>query len=374
MHDGAPRTRRAVVRWAAVFGCWAVFGLFLYSHQYVIYTVREDAPFAWFPVFVLIFENVCLWAVFTPVILRLGERFPIRAGTWPRSVAVHLAAGAVFVSIGITCYWLVARQVRPERDDTLIDFFATYFHLDLQWYAAVLGVGHAIAYYRRYRDRELRASQLETQLVSAQLQSLKLQLQPHFLFNTLNTISTLVHEDPDVADRMVARLSELLRHSLEGADTQEVPLRDELQFLEPYLEIEQARFEDRLSVQRRIDPATLDALVPHLLFQPLVENAIRHGISQRAAPGTIEISTRRTNGLLHIEVNDDGVGRAGNARTAGAGVGLANTRARLTQLYGTEHRFEFALTDGEGARVRIAIPFRAAGDPPDVNGGRREGR
>ena len=213
----------------------------------------------------------------------------------------------------------------------------------------------AISYFRQARDRE----QLEARLARAQLQTLKLQLQPHFLFNTLNTITALIGVDPRVAERMVSGLSELLRLSLRNAGEQEVPLSRELELLEHYVEIQQIRFRDRLTVTLEVDPDTMQALVPNFILQPLVENAIRHGIGPRAAPGHVDVRAYRENGSLHLRVADNGVGaRPRRSEPSGEGIGLGNTKARLEHLYGSDHAFSAqGGTDG-GFVVDIVIPFR----------------
>ncbi|HSA57442.1 MAG TPA: sensor histidine kinase [Gemmatimonadaceae bacterium] len=220
---------------------------------------------------------------------------------------------------------------------------------------------------RRY-DHAARASeQLQTRLDQARLQALKLQLQPHFLFNTLNTITALVHTDPPAAERMVSGLSELLRMSLGTAGEQEVPLERELDVLRHYLDIQQVRFQDRLSVSFDVDGDAPSAYVPNLLLQPLVENAIKHGIGPRAAAGHIAISARRRNGVLALEVSDDGVGAPEEAPPADGrreGVGLGNSRARLQSLYGNAHRFEAGPGAAGGYRVYIEIPFLTAPHAP----------
>jgi len=209
-----------------------------------------------------------------------------------------------------------------------------------------------------YREQELAAAQLETQLVQAQLQALQMQLQPHFLFNTLHAISTLMHRDVDAAEKMLARLSDLLRLTLENGSTQTVMLKDELEFLKKYLEIEEIRFADRLTIRTAIAPDALDALVPNLILQPIVENAIRHGIAPRAQPGRVEITARRVDGKLRLEVQDDGPGlRPGNGRE---GLGLKNTRERLARLYQGAHRLELESPPEGGVRVTLEIPFRSA--------------
>jgi sensor histidine kinase YesM len=245
---------------------------------------------------------------------------------------------------------------------------ASEFHLELIVYGMILGVGYAFSYYSRYRERELRASQLESQLAQAQLQALKMQLHPHFLFNTLNGIAGLVRDrNNKAAVSMIAGLSDLLRHTLENAGRQEVPLREELEFLELYLDIQQMRFPDRLNVQMKIATEALDAQVPNLILQPLVENAIRHGVSLRASSGTVGVSARRDDGFLEMKVYDDGPGlnsqliaedRAGH----GGGIGLSNTRARLRQLYGERYRFDVHDRDEGGVEAVISIPFASGGE------------
>jgi two-component system, LytTR family, sensor kinase len=231
------------------------------------------------------------------------------------------------------------------------------------FYALLLGIGHLVLYYRRYREREQAAEQLARGLTEARLQALKMQLQPHFLFNTLNAISALIPAEAKPARRMLARLGDLLRTTLEHEATQEVTLREELAFLEPYLEIEQARLEDRLTVVMKIAPETLDARVPHLILQPLVENAVRHGIAARIEPGRVEISASRgpDDRFLQLEIRDDGGGVDRNHEDRPRrGVGLSNIRSRLEQLYGAEHRFKLENQVAGGVLVRISLPFRRA--------------
>jgi sensor histidine kinase YesM len=229
-------------------------------------------------------------------------------------------------------------------------------------YWAILASIVSTQYYRRFRDHELRTSQLETQLALAQLQMLRMQLHPHFLFNTLNAISALLHKDADKADIMLARLGELLRTTLESTGTQKIPLRQELEFIQPYLEIEKARLGDRLKVQMDIDPEVMDAAVPNLVLQPLVENAIRHGIAPYAQTGRLDIRARPENGMLRIEVKDNGPGlspeqqASASAGSFRAGVGIANTRARLQQLYGPHHQFEMTNGPSQGLTVSLLIP------------------
>jgi two-component system, LytTR family, sensor kinase len=302
-----------------------------------------------------------LWAFATLAIFWLARRFPLERGRMLRSSAVHLVGALVLSLARVVVHgraepaggWLPERSFDRQ--------FWGSFHQYLLFYALLLGIAHAVLYHGRYRERERAAERLAAGLTEARLQALKMQLQPHFLFNTLNAISALIPAEAKPARRMVARLGDLLRIALEHEETQEVTLREELAFLEPYLEIEQARLEDRLTVVMEIAPETLDARVPHLVLQPLVENAIRHGIAPRIEPGRVEISA--TSGaddrFLHLEVRDDGPGvdRDNQARTR-KGVGLANIQSRLEQLYDGEHRFELENHPEGGVVVRISLPFR----------------
>jgi two-component system, LytTR family, sensor kinase len=242
-----------------------------------------------------------------------------------------------------------------------------------------VAIAHVWMYYERVRDREVRASQLEGQLARTQLEMLKLQLQPHFLFNTLNAISALMHQNVYSAQDMLSRLSDLLRVSLDNVAVQEVPLKSEIEFVRNYLHIEQVRFQDRLTVTMDIDPETLDTMVPNMLLQPLVENSIRHGIARSSGPGTIRIESKHVVGAIRITIQDNGPGLPsvlkngngngngnGHGRTKG-GLGLANTRARLQQLYGDAHRLEVVNAPGGGALVTLTVPERFwQGDPDQL--------
>jgi LytS/YehU family sensor histidine kinase len=223
-------------------------------------------------------------------------------------------------------------------------------------YCAVLLATNAIYYYRQGRERELRASQLQTLLSQAQLQLLKSQLQPHFIFNTLHAISTLMARDVVGARLMIVRLSELLRMALERFEAQELSLKEELEFITNYLEIERIRFEDRLTVHINVSPDVLDAMVPALLLQPLVENAVRHGISVQSKPGSISIYGKQNADELEIIISDNGPGPGPNFN-AREGVGIANTRARLQKLYGQEFAFDLSAREGSGLEVLIKIPM-----------------
>jgi LytS/YehU family sensor histidine kinase len=248
-----------------------------------------------------------------------------------------------------------------------VSFAQRIFLQNLDWslmvYSTVVGLSYAIVYYRETQDRAVKEAQLETRLVEARLRTLEAELHPHFLFNTLHAISTLVHTNPDAADRMISRLSDLLRITFDRSGSPGVSLQEELEFLQKYLEIEQTRFHDRLTVRFDIDPDTLDAEVPRLILQPLVENAIKHGVSPKPGDGLVQICSRRHGDKLWVEVSDNGVGLSAGARARlRSGVGLSNTRDRLDVLYGPAHSIEFS--DGtKGLAVRLEIPFHRSPPP-----------
>ena len=241
-----------------------------------------------------------------------------------------------------------------------------YFDWEMITYWALVGLSHALLYYRESRGRALRAAQLEIKLAESQLTRLQQQLHPHFLFNTLHAISALMHRDVEAADRMLMRLSDLLRMTLENLGQLEVSLQTELDFLEKYLQIEQTRFADRLTVRFDVQPETRDIRVPSLLLQPLVENSIKHGVAKKAGVGHIDISARRDGDKLLIEVRDDGAGLSEDALTAlQKGIGVSTTRARLQHLFGADFRFEFHRLN-EGVAVVVAVPWRTELLPPGV--------
>jgi signal transduction histidine kinase len=305
------------------------------------------------------------WAVLTPGIIWLARRFPFEKRAWRVSILVHLVGvfSATLLHVALTVasrigiFALIDQPSGSWQIEAQLMFFHN-FDWEMMTYWAIIGLSHALWYKREAQDRALRASQLETHLVEAQLQALQRQLQPHFLFNTLNTISALMHRDVEAADNMIAKLSDLLRLSLQTVGVQETPLKEELDFLSKYLEIEQTRFRDRLTVVFDVQPDVLDAMVPNLILQPLVENSIKHGIGPRPTPGRIEICARRAGSVLELEVRDNGVGlSAARLSDFNRGVGLTNTRSRLQHLYGTDHRFEFRQPPDGGLQVLIAIPL-----------------
>lgn len=286
--------------------------------------------------------------------------------TWSR-VILHIGLAAAFGAVVVIAGAAALRGVAGDVPTTLP---LAIFELHFLAYFAVLAITHAVDFFAWRRDQRIdearlaaRSARLETQLARTELQILRSQLDPHFLFNTLHVISELVHVDPARADRMVARLGDLLRMSALLARCGDVALRKELEFVNAYLEIQEARFGERLRVIRNVDTATLDAAVPSLVVQPLVENAIRHGTSRRAGAGHVEIVTRRVGGSLEIEVLDDGPGLPAD-QAPDEGIGIGHTRARLAQLYGTDAALELAPRVGGGTTARIRLPFAWAARQP----------
>jgi signal transduction histidine kinase len=354
--------RRLGLNWALVFGAWTVVGLLLASQWYLTSAV-VGPPVSWSYVLTWVMSDCYIWAALSPLVLYLGRRFPIEHGTWRAAVPLHLAAAAALSPLHSLAYtlatcWTPSAQLPEMAFGHLLFNLATKKCLtNVVTYWVVLGLGHVLEYHRRFREREIRASQLEGQLASARLLALEMQLRPHFLFNALNAVSELIHTNPRAADRMVVRLGDMLRATLDGGASGEVPLRRELEQLERYLDVERMRFSDRLEVAFDVDPESLDAPVPNLILQPLVENAIRHGIASRPGAGRVEVEAHRLNGALVVRVRDDGPGLAGAGAPAD-GVGLSNTRARLEQIYGAGASLDLRNAAGGGLEVTLTIPAR----------------
>lgn len=353
--------------WGLSFGAWALIGL-LFASQSRLASMHTGVAMKWIDVLFWEVPRWLLWAILSPLVLRLAQRYGFGRERGGRNVLIHIFAGFLisYAHVALTMiatllldFWwygwtfdaILAKS--PSLAVKRFQLYFTYdFHVGFLIYWIILILHHAFAYYRR-------VAQMEAQVTQAQLQALKMQLQPHFLFNTLHAISAYMYEDVEVADRMLSRLSELLRLTLENAGVQEVTLRQELAFLERYLEIERARFDERLTVKMDIAPESLEARVPNLVLQPLVENAVRHGIAPRAQAGWIEIHARRENGMLLLQVRDNGPGLPENEHALGReGIGLANTRARLQHLYGAAHHLELRNAEDGGLLVRLTIPFR----------------
>jgi sensor histidine kinase YesM len=371
--------RRAPRRVAAYFLAWTGIGLFYFT-QDVGRNFLWHVPIPWWASLASWLIGVNLAAALTPGILWLGRRFPFERRIWLRRTLLHLLFSGIFSLLQLTLdaaiisrLGLFSAIMKPSFAATLVVLLVLGFHSNIISYWTILGIQYAFHYYNQYQERrrralqlELQSSELRTQLVQAQLTALKGQLQPHFLFNTLNAIMVLVRQEKGAqAEEMLARLSDLLRCVLDEVEAQEVPLRRELEYLDLYLSIEEVRFQDRLRVEISTGPGTLDALVPHLGLQPLVENAIRHGIGRRSAAGRLEIRAARVDETLEVQVRDDGPGLppAGSPSSEVQGIGLANTRARLRQLYGDAAALTLENGPEGGAVATLTVPYRAEPGP-----------
>jgi hypothetical protein len=341
------------------FLAWSVVGLLSLSQMWVEAMSRFAPPLEWLRVARLL-ESVWAWAAYTPVILWLAERLPLDRDFWRWRLPVHCVLAVSFAAADAVLASLLAPVLGPSPAPGLLAAFAHHVTLAVLSYFAVLGIGHALRYHRLYAEDRLRVSELERQLAQARLGALEAQLRPHFLFNALHAVASLVRAgDPKGAIRTIAALGEILRAALRDGEDQEIPLADELRLAERYLEIERARFEERLAVRVEVDARLGGALVPRFVLQPLLENAVRHGIEPRAAGGCITLRAARDGATLTIEVVDSGADR-GEPRAHGTGVGLANTRARLRYLYGTAGRLDLEAAAGGATVARIVLPYRPA--------------
>lgn len=334
---------------------WAVAAVLHMTSEYAVWRLGGPAV----PMHVMVGEPILRCAILvleTWAIFAITDRYPIQRGSALRHGLIQ-AGFAIPVLLGrILVYHYAGQAMGLLRDVSPQLAIAELSSRSVVGYLLLVGVAHAVKYGQTVRERELAQAQLETQLAQAQLHALKMQMHPHFLFNTLHAISTLVHSNPDRAERMIASLSEMLRTALSKHDAQEVTLREELSVLEPYVDIEKTRFGERLRVTLDVSPDALEAVVPHLLLQPLVENAIRHGISPRPEGGEITIRGRVRGGSLELAVEDDGVGMPDEPRPGG--IGLGNTRTRLHRLYGDRHAFRIDSTPGRETRVSVLLPLR----------------
>jgi two-component system, LytTR family, sensor kinase len=363
--DATPRRLRSVLLVVAI---WTALALFFFSRGLTQRLLRND-PNPWWHHLVSWLIGCYAWALLTPAILWLGRRFPIERGVWPQRALLHLLLSAVFsvLQAALESVASVPLGLFPAVMGTVGGAFrflvVMALHGGMLTYWAVLGAQWAVSYYRGFGERsraalalELRASELSAQLAQARLSAMRSQLQPHFLFNTLNAVMVLVRKgETRAAEATLARLGDLLRVVLDDGEAQEVPLSRELEYLRLYLGIEEVRFGDRLRVTIAVADDLLDAAVPQLALQPLVENAIRHGLFGSAAAGRLGVAAERADGMLLLRVEDDGPGFADGATD---GIGLANTRARLAQLYGPSARLVTANRPEGGAVVVVGLPYR----------------
>lgn len=345
-----------------LIGGWTLFWLYMVLQEYGL-SVRSGHPGSLALIFESEFIYAAVWCILTPMILALARQFPLDAAHWRRTIWFHLPAsflvafghkGAYHMTYGIIRHGfgsVIALAQQPVFE--YIDYGA------MVYWIIVLAKASA-DYYRSLQEESVRRARLETRLVQAQLQALQMQLQPHFLFNTLNAISVLVEKDPAAARSMLLVLSDLLRMTLQQMEGNTITLRQELDFLERYLQIERMRFPDRLTVEIAASEELMDAQVPTMILQPLVENAMRHGIAHRRGASVLRISAGQVNGSLQLSVYDNGPGAA---RSITDGIGLSNTRTRLVQMYGEQQEFTAANQPGGGFAASITIPYSTSGSP-----------
>jgi two-component system, LytTR family, sensor kinase len=372
-----PRRRGAVA--AVVIGL-AAFCAVVEASQNYIGSINFGRPVPWRESIRRTLPSWVIIALLTPGVLYLARRFPIDRGRWRVSLVVHLVGATAFALAhlgGLAVFYATWDGSYAVLPLLLNKFISAYFILDFLIYCGIVGASHALRFYAEAKTRELAASRLQESLTQARLAALRGQLNPHFLFNTLNAVATMaLGREHDNVVVTLGTLSELLRVSLDERLPQEVPLSDELDLLERYLEIQRIRFGDRLTVMRNIDPGALDALVPIMILQPLAENAIVHGIAPVPGPGELRLRAERRDGELLLEISDSGPGfgsvarltacrahqedQTGDDGRSSTGIGLANTRARIAQLYGEGAVLWVGAGDAGGARVTVTIPYRVA--------------
>ena len=354
-----PTEPQRLKTWGLAFGFWTLLAS-SYALSSGLSAISEGHDANWLRALTWNLTDFWLWMLLVPTVGWLGRR---RAGeSWPRRLALQVPA-SLGVALAQTVLQLLAFWILCGPGKMPVESFGSYIQMEFAYkfqqglviYWVILAVLRGMESRRHLHDERLRRTQLETQLAQAQLQALRMQLQPHFLFNTLNAISALALADPLQARLMIARLGDFLRLTLEERHAPQVPLSRELEFLACYLGIQQVRFQDRLSTELDVDDDTLAAAVPNLILQPLVENALRHGLQDKPGAGILRISTRRNGNQLQLRVDDDGLGLP--AQGAMEGIGLGNTRSRLHMLFGDAARFDITSIPGGGTRAEVHLPF-----------------
>lgn len=357
--------RRTFTNIAIAFVVWTLLG-FTFVALSTATALSDGRPLNVPNLFLIHFTRLYTWAILSPLIFLFVRRFPIDIRRLRlRNLLVHLPAMIAFCILHQAIYAFVTWTIDSSLSVRFSSIFAYYqasffgwLYLGILMYSLITISIQAFLFYRSFLEEQAEKSMLNAQLAKAQLRALKMQIHPHFLFNTLHSISSLTLEDPPKANSMIARLGDFLRLTLDHSEYEKVSLKEELEFLNCYLEIEQVRFSDRLTVEFVVEPNALTASVPHLILQPIIENAIQHGIAPKAAHGFIKISAKRSSDTLRIEVKDNGAGITGNATSENKkGVGLRNVRERLAQIYGERHRFEMVNGEDVGLTVSLEIPF-----------------
>jgi signal transduction histidine kinase len=336
----------------------------LFASQMYVWINWWPIRIGWPTALVWSLPQVAIWLLLAPAALELSRRVPLERGHRAARLVLHAAASLGFGLAGLLLldlsdrlfHW--AQLLGAPVLVTRLKYTVIHLHWGTAIYWVLLGADHTMRYYRHVGERDLLAARLESQLSQARLSVLRDQLNPHFLFNTLNSIAVLVRHDPVAAEAMLHRLSDFLRGTLEGGEAPLCSLDEELTRVRTYLGIEECRFQDRLSIRFQIDRDALVALVPSFILQPLVENALRHGIAPRPGPGLVEVTAQRNGGRLCLAVRDDGAGLP--LPPVREGVGLSNTRRRLQALYGSGSRLELRSRVPRGTEVLVELPWQAA--------------
>jgi two-component system, LytTR family, sensor kinase len=354
-------------KWLLYWSIWAILGLYMATMDLVMYPAASSR----FVVYLLpmnLLQNFA-WGLGGLGVMAIARRWPLSGFNWDerKNWCMEILGCIAIALLTLILLWLISI---PFAEQQIIDgissmplnaflrYFSMYFHISLLLMWTVLVVYHGLHIYGKYRQRELEAVQLEGRLAQAQNAALQMQLRPHFLFNTLNSISALIHSDAEDADRMVSRLADLLRMTLDSGNSQEIPLSREMAIIDAYLNIEMIRFQDRLQVSKDIPASCLTAMVPAFLLQPLVENAIKHGVAHNPYLSTIDIRVRHEDAWLILEVLDNGKGVSALSRS---GIGTQNTGARLQLLYKERHAFTLDNIPGRGTLALVRIPWSIAG-------------
>lgn len=371
------RRRRRWTRLLLIWGIWTFIGL-VFTFQGYFTSYRSERPMLFTESLYIQMTWAYLFAIATPLVLWAAGKLPIERSNWIRSALLHIPISIVLsvalTALGRVIIWLNFGYSagKPLTFVSVTRFVIGNFSEAIGIYLLIALTSYAYDYYRRFREGQVRTLQLEAQLSHAQLQALKMQLHPHFLFNTLHSISALLNKDVESARKMITRLGDFLRLTLENSGSQEVTLQQEMEFLRCYLEIERIRFQNRLVTRIDVSPQSLEAKVPNLILQPIVENAIRHGIAPRSTAGLLEIEAKLLNGTLRIQVRDNGPGLPKHPTSDNLikkGLGLANTETRLERLYGADHFFDLSNGPAGGLIVTLEIPFHTDGSlssQPDI--------
>jgi two-component sensor histidine kinase len=353
--DGRPLPASTV--WLASAGCFTALALLFTSQVWIDYNYA-GRPLSWGQALLVALIDWELWTILAPAVVRLSERVSFSGDRWRLALGVHVPVGIVVGGLKLALEGFIVFQVLGAGRGP---FSFLKIHLTLLTYWGIVAVTHVTQHYRRARERELRAAQLETELARAQVEALKMQLHPHFLFNTLNAVSGLMRENVEAADVMLSKLAELFQRTFETADIQELSLRRELEFIDAYLTIQRTRYGERLQISVTADATAKDVLVPSLILQPLVENAIRYGIADQPGPGRLTVDAHARAERLVVTITNGGPPIAATIRE---GYGIRNLRSRLQALYGSRATFSLAPNPGGGAVAVLDLPVKREGLRP----------